>query len=110
MVDLRRRVGRYNTSWADFQYTVDGTVYRNRSSYLTYDLYIGKEVVIYYNPDNPNNFIRKEWVDRSGFPTFLVGGFRIIVGAAGIGLLIPDAIRSIKNQKDKSAITTQQTL
>ena len=65
---------------ATFRYTVDGVVFRGSSFYSTRDLYVGKQVTIYYNPNHPGGTImRTGWGSSGGFPV-LHGGFVFVYG------------------------------
>ena len=69
------------TRRAVFRFTVNDVVFHRSSYYLIGDLYVGKQVSIYYNPNNPGGIImRTGWSSSGGFP--ILHGFMMI--ASGV--------------------------
>jgi len=61
------------------KYTVSGQEYKNTLGYYTSGMYVGKEITIYYNPENPND------IQASGFGAYIIFGFGAVCFLAGAG-------------------------
>ena len=71
-VESVRDRGRAGTR-AYYTFQARGFVHRGYSDFLTWDLLPGMVVPIYFNPDDlGGTIIPTEWVERNGFPGFLV--------------------------------------
>lgn len=61
------------------EFDVDGQTYTGQLNYYDNSMYVGKEVTVYYNPDNPNDFRGADYV--WGYLIFvLVGSIFFIIG------------------------------
>ena len=81
------------------EYTVNGTNYNERLGYYSSTMYTGNKIVIYYDPEFPNNIIA-----GGGAEYFILiipgfGGIFVIVGAAMAG-------SRIKKKNDKNKLIT----
>ena len=78
------------------QYTVNGTVYNNLLNLKFANTYIGDEVIILYNPNNPNNITPK---DRDRATDSIVFGGRFAIAVLVILLSVFDGRNHARKAK-----------
>ena len=83
---------------ANLGYYVDGVVYHTRV-YGHHHFQRGDVVTIYYSPENPNLIIPAVFVERGGgFPVFMAGAWRIVIGLVPIIIAIAAVVSNIRNR------------
>ena len=104
VVERRRTGGGGTTTTHVFvEYTVDGVLYRNHLAIQFARTYEGEEVIILYNPNNPNQITlrdRDRATDNLDEFSFLLGRFPL--GALLIFFGVRNGLRNIKKSKQKN--------
>ena len=100
----RTQGGRHTASRTYVEYIVDGVLYRNRLSIQFAHTYIGQEVAILYNPDNPRQITPsvRAWATDDLASNIISGHF--IVGVLLILVGMRNGWRHIKKSKQATAV------
>jgi Protein of unknown function (DUF3592). len=80
------------------EFSVQGEKYSGEINYYSSGMYEGKDIVIYYNPDNPNDF-RGEGATIGTLVFSIIGGVFLVVGIIFIAIVVR------KNKKIKRVMS-----